>query len=77
MKRDLKKCIAEYDRKYTGGSDKFYYSDIKQIKQIAEDRAAWISIEDTTYHAITSALKAGFMIGYRCAQRESRKQDNS
>ena len=71
MSRDLSKAIAEYQQRYlrtnsTEGA--FYGDDIQQIKELAGTG------KDAVYDAAFYALMAGFMIGYRKAQRDSRKK---
>ena len=73
MKRDLKKAVQEYDKRYSkkdSGEGAFYASDIIQIKEMSEGNTA----ANLLFDAISNALKAGFMIGYRKALRDLKKQ---
>lgn len=68
--RDLRKSIEEYQKKfYNSNSGCFYASDIEQIAQLATD-----SGRVDLYEAISSALQAGFMVGYRYGKKEARKK---
>lgn len=73
MKRDLNKAVSNYKAKYerTNSTESvFYISDIVQIKEMSETRRA----SETLLNAIYNALMAGFMIGYRKGQKDSRKK---
>ena len=68
MIRDLRKSIAEYERKYFNGSSRagvLYASDHEQIRTMAGD---------SLHNAIWYALEAGFMIGYRARKAEERRE---
>lgn len=68
--RDLQKSIEEYQKKfYNSNSGGFYTSDIEQIAQLAAD-----SGRVNLYEAISSALQAGFMVGYRYGKKEAWKK---
>ena len=72
MKRDLTRAVEEYNRKYNNpqtGKGSFYLEDLNQIKDMSKSRTGeGVSL----YGAIGNALKAGFIIGYRTAQRDAR-----
>lgn len=81
MQRDLRKYIEEYKKLFSdrnkGG---IYPSDIMQLADIGEELNAQIPAArgkyqvigaDTLILAIDSALRAGMVMGYRCAKRES------
>ena len=72
MKRNLKKLINEYCRKYEKNyqNDIFFVSDYWQIINISKDQ----KIENTLFNAVYNSLAAGFMIGYKTAKRELKKQ---
>lgn len=58
MKRDLQKLAKEFDTMLTAGSAAdFYYSDLEQLCGM------------DLYSAVTTALKAGYVLGYKRAQR--------
>ena len=70
--RDLNKYIEEYMDKFyrdPHGKGGFSVEDINQIKERA-DRG---NQRDYAWNLIHDALSAGFMVGYRYGQRESRK----
>lgn len=78
MKRDLIKDIAEYDRRFESGKSLkgiFYVSDIMQIY---DDTPCFADGQGKSrkdiYTAISNALRAGFMVGYRCARREKNRK---
>ena len=67
MKRDLKKAIQDYRKRFRSGGDvdgAFYGSDLCQIKDISSGYV----------DSVFNSLEAGFMIGYRKAQRDYRNQ---
>ena len=66
MRRNLKKYVEEYDRVHFNpntGAGAFYLSDFTQLNQLSGDR----------WEIANNALKAGFVIGYRKAQRDTKK----
>ena len=70
MKRDLRKSIEAYKKKFypmQHNSGAFYYNDLKRIYELSNG---------DLWDAIVNALMAGFMIGYRYAKREQRKKVN-
>lgn len=74
MKRDLRKTLESYKRRYEGKAGKegaFYVSDLDQI------RAFSVYGEDREYDLIDNSLKIGFMIGYRKAQRDGRTRSTA
>ena len=73
MKNRIPKAAEDYKKKYYGRHDNagaFYYSDYDEVLEAAENVGG---AADTLYNAVRIALEAGFMIGYRTAQRDSRK----
>ena len=65
--RDLEKYIAEYERQFEKKKSiegRFYTFDLYQIADISGNNK---------WEMISNALKAGFMIGYKCAQRKARQ----
>ncbi len=71
MKRDMRKAIADYKKRYGGKTNAegaFFCDDIAQIAEISGG-------VDKTYNLIENSLLAGFMIGYRKAQRDYRKRN--
>ena len=69
MQRNLKKAVEDYNAKF--GSMKnnkgaFFVNDYFQIREMSLEN----SEKDILLTAIDNALKAGFMIGYKCAKRE-------
>ena len=74
MKDRVKKAVEDYNRKYmlsANNEGAFYATDINQIVEMTQPKG---SVTDFTYALIVNALKAGFMIGYRKAQRDARKK---
>ena len=78
MQRDLKRACADYDsmtKKGKSNKGAFYVSDFVQIKDIITEKLGEkYSISDLLYEAMDVSLRVGFMIGYRCGQRSTRKQ---
>jgi len=73
MKRDLTKAVAEYDRKFNNpqtGKGAFYLDDMEQIRNMSKSKTGQGT---SLYSAIGNALKVGFIVGYRTAQRDARK----
>lgn len=72
MERDLKKYIKEYDKNFGGGGNrgKFYFSDFRQIREMTGRGNG----QDIIFRTIDLALRAGFMVGYKCAYREIQKK---
>lgn len=67
MKRDVKKYIEEYNRKFMQKNlDKFSLSDIMQLWDIAK------ASHDPLWEGITSGLNFGFMVGYKLGKREAK-----
>ncbi len=69
MKRDLEKYIAEYERKFADreGYSNIYASDIEQMHEMDKTNG------HSLYHLISNCLTAGFMIGYKAAQKDMKK----
>ena len=67
--RDLEKYVLEYNRKFTkrksGTEGAFYQFDLYQIADMSGSNK---------WDLILNALKAGFMIGYKSAQRKERQR---
>lgn len=73
MKRDLLKASNDYERmveKLPNNQAAFYASDIMQI---VNSCGGWRNIDPC--NAITMALNAGFMVGYRFAKKQNEKQE--
>ena len=66
--RDIQKALEDYKR-ITHGQDKFYTTDITQIYDLAKSQDTG---KTETFSAIGNALQAGFVIGYRYANRGKR-----
>ena len=76
MKKRIEKAVQDYRAKYygkrnTGGS--FYTSDFYEVLELS---GGFHNVADI-YKAIENSLEAGFMIGYRKAQRDHRKRRES
>lgn len=70
MRRDLKKAIEAYQKRFYGTSEgSFYMDDVYQIIDMVDS-----SRTDSMSYAVSYALEAGFMIGYKKAQRDYRKR---
>ena len=70
--RDLQKAVKEYRKKYSNRKTNeaaFYSTDYDQIYKMSKGGRP----TDTIFYAIGNALEAGFMVGYRKAQRDKRK----
>ena len=66
MKRDLKKYVIEYEKRFYGlknGKGTIYCSDLQQLKEISS----------STIDLIANSLKAGIIIGYRLGIKEAKK----
>lgn len=76
MKRDLRKAVEDYRKKYYNSNSQegqFYYSDIVQLKEMAEEGAKG-NYSEILYNAIGCSLQAGFMIGYKKAVRDAKNR---
>ena len=74
MGRSMEKAIADYKAvfgKSSTGAGAIYCSDVQQIFDMTKD-----SGRDAFYDAITWALQAGYMMGYRKAKRDGRRKSN-
>ena len=74
MKNRISKAAEDYKKLYYGRKNNegaFYYSDIQEVKEIAEKKEGYNA---TLYEIIETALEAGFMIGYRKAQRDAKRK---
>lgn len=69
MKRDLEKYIAEYERKFADREDysSIYASDIEQLHNMEQSKG------HSLYDLISNCLAAGFMIGYKAAQKDMKR----
>jgi hypothetical protein len=69
MKRDLEKYIAEYERKFADREDysNIYASDIMQMNYLDQTKGS------SKYDLVNNCLTAGFMIGYKAAQKDMKK----
>ena len=80
MNRSIEKALADYQRITNGnenGKGAFFPSDIEQIfnstiGQTLKEKS--VLGNSDFYDAIHSALKTGYAIGYRTAQRDSRAE---
>lgn len=66
MRREIKRYVEEYDRVHFNpntGAGAFYLSDFTQIKELSGN----------SWELVNNALKAGFIVGYRKAQRDTKK----
>ena len=61
MKRDISRMIQEYDQEARNTmKDQFYASDLEQIIEVSGYKQS-----HDVYSILSTALKAGFMIGRR------------
>ena len=70
MKRDLKKYVIEYEKRFYGlknGKGAIHVSDFEQLKNISS----------CTFDLIGNSLKAGIIIGYRLGIKEAKKDKNN
>ena len=67
MKRDINKTLAAY-KKLNNGRD-FYLSDYDSLKNYADGK--------TLFNLIDTALRYGYVVGYRSAKRRTRKAKTS
>ena len=69
MNRDLEKYIAEYERKFADRENysNIYTSDIEQMHEMDKTNG------HSLYYLISNCLTAGFMIGYKAAQKDMKK----
>ena len=69
--RSITKAINDYQKiAAANGRDAFYLCDIENIVEHATTDAGDFS----RYGAISDALKVGYAVGYKAAQRQSRQQ---
>lgn len=68
----IERAIAEYQKKFEGA---FYTGDLIQVKDLAEEQGG-ASFENVLLWAISYALNAGYVIGYRRAKRDAKKKAN-
>ena len=74
MARNIKEECREYDKRFSGDNDELFASDYIQVKDIVlEAMGESRGINLFLYTATDTALKAGFMIGYRAGLRDSKK----
>lgn len=73
MFRDINRVIADYHKQFGAQACKFYAPDIDQIRDIAL-RSSSKSQNEVLWAAISTALEAGFMIGYKAGKREVRRK---
>ena len=69
--RNVAKAIRENEEKFTKKSGRggcIYVSDIAQVHNIWEESA-----DTSDFNLIVTAMRAGFMIGYRRGRKEARK----
>ena len=75
MKRDLKKDVAEYWKKYGTTAGCFHYSDIKQIVEMSGGLHKGQPVD--LWGIINNALTVGFMVGLRRGKFEVKNRINS
>ena len=74
MTRNIKEECKEYDKHFSGDNDELFASDYIQVKDIVlEAMGDSRSINLFLYTATDTALKAGFMIGYKAAMKAAAK----
>lgn len=84
MNRNIRKYIDDYNKLFLNRNRGWIFpSDIMQLADIGEElnaqnpagkgKYAVIGV-DTLILAIDSALRAGMVMGYRCAERNARKR---
>ena len=74
MRRDLQKAAAEYTRmieKLPNNQACFYASDVQQIIDAC---GSWHNFDP--WKAVTLALNAGFIIGFRFAKKQDRRSQS-
>lgn len=68
IRRSIAKAVKDYDR-FTeskgNNTGAFWASDIQEVKELATNPMGGVEL----FTAIVTGLKAGYMIGYRTAQR--------
>lgn len=84
MNRNMKKAVEDYRKKHynqktVSRAGSFYYSDMQQMKQLAEEAAAATDPahyqQEVLINAIMLSLEAGYQIGYRTAVRNAKKRN--
>ena len=73
MIRDINRAIADYHKPFGAQACKFYASDFYQIRDIAL-RSSSKGQNEVLWEAVSAALEAGFMIGYKAGEREARRK---
>ena len=69
MRRKLKNYISENDKKfYNSDKSTFYASDINELIEMSEDEGQVVLCD-----VIINSLKSGFMIGYKRALQDVKK----
>lgn len=68
MKRDISKTLAAYKKLGNNGRD-FYLSDYYSLMNDADGK--------TLFNIIDTALRYGYVVGYRSAKRRTRKAKTS
>lgn len=74
MARDMQKKITEYEKKFYNSEKNptrrgaFYADEYNQLVEIARKNGG------TEYDYIDASIKAGFIMGYRLAQQDAKKQ---
>lgn len=82
MQRDISKLLEDYQRKYIdtpskpGNKGKFYFTDFEQICEISNIKLPMPEpFSSMVLSAIVNAMQAGYMIGYRTAQRDAKRKN--
>lgn len=72
--RSMKKAINEYEERFSSGSrGAFYPADVEQIEELVGQQIGEQGDASVVGKlAALAGLKAGFMIGYRCAESSRR-----
>ena len=66
MSRSIQNCINEYDRYTEKHLDPFFLSDLVQLREMSDGLGL--------YDVIHNALEVGFIVGYRRAKRDMKKE---
>ncbi len=71
----IRRAVEEYDRRYSALTDgNFRLSDYYEVKALTLEESPKDSRQLDTARLVLIALQAGFMRGYRRAQRDARKK---
>ena len=73
MKRNYRKLLADYEKKFeNSNSCQLFVSDFQSVRQLAieEEAGKVVSSVDREWNDIGVALKAGIMIGYAAGRAD-------